>query len=79
MSDPKYPRNNHRSPLQSFRNELRREGDRIVREHPTLAASSYCFDILADASGEFCSFLGSLFRILQGYFCYDNGHPFRRR
>ena len=76
MSYPRHPRN-HRSPYQSFRNELRREGNRIVREHPTLAASAYCYDILADAGNQFCSFLGSVFRCLRGYSYYDNGHPFK--
>ena len=76
MSYPRHPRN-HRSPLQDFRNELRREGDRIVREHPTLQASSYCYDIMADAGSKFLSFLGGIFSILWGYSCYDHGHKFR--
>lgn len=60
-----------------FRSETRNAGSWASTGVP--GASAYCFDVVAEAGGELLSFLSSVARVLVGYSCYDNGHPFTRR
>lgn len=53
-----------------FRNRIRHEANRLA-SCPELAASSYCYDVLAEAGGSMLSSIRSLVGILRGYSYYD--------
>lgn len=72
----------HHGALDDFRRRFRselRSADREFAGNGVPAASSYCFDVVAEWGSDLLSSLASVLRICVGYSCYDNGHRFTRR